>query len=109
MMGTTVSAGYASAVEDGLCDLSVALQGHLVSNHWPPHSPRLIPFAVEAVARAAAGDWDVDIPLPDGIALEHRVTGQRRESLTASEAVDWLHLHVFVDAVQAGPDEPIHD
>lgn len=108
-MGTTVAAGYASAVEDGLCDLSVAIHGHLVANHWPPHSPRLVPFAEQAVERAAAGDWDADVSLPDGIALEHRATGQRREALTASEAVDWLHLRVFVDAVQTGADDPTDD
>lgn len=97
-MGSTVAAGYAGAVEDGLCDLSVALHAHLTSNHWPPHSPRLVPFAVAAVERAAADEWDAQIDLPEGIALEHRVTGKRRSSLTVGEVVDWLHLHAFVDA-----------
>jgi hypothetical protein len=67
----------------------------------------LVPFAVEAVERAAAEDWEAEVPLPDGITLEHRVSGQRRNSLSAAEAVDWLHLHLFVDALQVTPDEQV--
>ena len=109
-MGATVAAGYADAVAKGQCPLSAALHAHLTTNIFPPHSPRLVPFAVRAVERVALDDWDAEVPLPDGITLQHRVTGQLRRSLTAGEVVDWLYLHAFVDAaVHAYPEEQISD
>lgn len=64
------------------------LEQHLKYNHYPPVSPKIIPYAQIALERAEAGDWDTEITIKgDNDSL----------TVTVRKLVDDLHLHDLLD------------
>lgn len=53
---------------------AAALAWHLQHNHYPPVLLRMIPTCRDAIAAAAAGDWDTLAALPDGVTYRGRNT-----------------------------------
>lgn len=84
-MGRTNALGMAANVNDGLIDMERAIEWHLCFNHFPPVSNVFVPVALEAMAAAEAGDWDMEITMPNDI------------TLPVSTIVEQLHLDSFLD------------
>ena len=50
--------------------LETALSWHLQSNHYPPVPSSMIPVCVEAIEKAAAGDYNDAVELPGPISYK---------------------------------------
>jgi hypothetical protein len=84
--------GYATAV--GLTDtdlnLSDQLAIHFSSNCYPPIPKVMIPVAVAAIDAYWEEDYDLMIPLPDGVEFRDGST-----SVSASQAIQSLRLDAW--------------
>jgi len=89
--------GYLSALDFAEnADLDTALRWHLTANHFPPLPIELLPAAKEAIANAAAEDWDAPVDL--------RGVATYREGATAAPTwacVEGWHLEAFLAADDA--------
>jgi len=83
-----MGANFARELADGIGGISLetAIRIHLQSNHFPPVHEVFMETAIEAINRAADGDWYSEITMPNGL------------TRTVHHIVDGLHLHNFVEA-----------
>ena len=73
--------------------LYAAIEYQLTSNFYPPHPRALIGPCVEAVKAAINGEWQKDIPMPEGI-----LYGQDKQtSAQAITLIDDFRLTELVD------------
>jgi hypothetical protein len=84
--------GYATAV--GLTDTDLTLSDqisiHFSSNCYPPIPKIMIPVAVAAIDAYYEEDYDLMIPLPDGVEFRDGST-----SVSASQAIQSLRLDAW--------------
>ena len=73
--------------------LYAAIEYQLTSNFYPPHPRALIGPCVEAVKAAINGEWQKDIPMPEGI-----LYGQDKQTTAkAITLIDDFRLTELVD------------
>lgn len=94
---------------DGMLEMAsqdVALEWHLLSNHYPPLPLSLVEPCKQAIEAGLEEDWQRQIPLPDGM-LDGR-TG--KPYMTAGRLIEAAHLDSFLDVDDEQPlDESIDD
>ncbi len=95
-MGNSVAAGYADAIDQGLCSLDSALAAHLQSNHYPPLPMELVPVCVKAIKRIEYGSPDRRIQLPTGMRLAMG-GGRSTNRPPAWRIAEACHLDAFIN------------
>lgn len=104
-MGSQVAAGFAEAVEDGLCTLDHALEYHFTANHFPPLPVSLVPVAKRALVKAARGEWDANVSLR-GTGVSYKGS----QLAPVSACMESWHLYAFLpDEEEFVPDEDLQD
>lgn len=107
-MGSTVAQGYKDAVDRNWLSFHVALETHLLHNHYPPLPLSLIDACMEAIEAGNEGDWDRIIDLPEEITYRAGkdvpyVKGKKVDEngnltyATASVIIELCHLETFLD------------
>jgi hypothetical protein len=84
-MGHMSALGMKAAIDDGLADLDSVLLWHLTSNHYPPLTPKLVPYVKEAIQLCNEGRWEDEIEFPNGSVV------------MAGKIVEDLHLESFLE------------
>ena len=75
-----------------------ALVWHLTSNHYPPISAELVPFAERAIELAQEERWDEVVEITFRGNPEARLTDARTGAeATAGDLVESWHLDAFLD------------
>jgi len=95
-MGNSVAAGYADAIDQGICSLDRALAAHLQSNHYPPLPMALIPACKKAIRNCEGYQSDLRVQLPTGMRLA--MGGGRSTNRPPSwRLVEAAHLDAFIN------------
>lgn len=109
-MGNMHAAELAAGIAEGWASPRQALTVHLQSNHYPPLPDAYVALAQQAIEKANAGEWDEFLPLSKEIVLsgvlprETRVRAGLGFVITVGEAVEILHLDVFIAAMWEDED-----
>lgn len=93
-MGRSQAAGYAEAVDSGLCSLEAAVQAHLRSNLYPPLPTKLVPACVRAIRNVEDGDGHKRVLLPEG--MEYGLGGKASRLAPSWRLVEAAHLEAFI-------------
>jgi hypothetical protein len=107
-MGSTTAMGIKDSVDRGWIQMRVAMEQHLVYNHYPPIPRSMIEPCLQAVEAGNDGDWNRIIDLPEGITYRAGkdvpyVEGKKVDEngnltyATASALIDAHHLEWFID------------
>lgn len=91
-MGTMRAMGFAECAEDGIIDLSGAVDLHLTTNFYPPLQANFLQTALDTIDAYNEDDPRRNILLPDGV--RHTHTGSGR--MSAWLIMDSLRLEAFV-------------
>jgi hypothetical protein len=84
-MGRMSALGMKEALDDRLADLDSVLVWHLTSNHYPPLTTKLVPYAKEAIQLCNDSRWEEEIEFPNGSVV------------SAGKIVEDLHLESFLN------------
>lgn len=85
-MGST----FASDLASGELSLEQAIGIHLQSNHYPPVPLTMVPACIEAIELCNLGEYDSEVPLPDG------VTFRGRDTAPAGRIAEGHHLQAWL-------------
>ncbi len=89
-MGYDTASGLKKYTDLGWVDEVIAIEEHLIFNHYPPLPVAIAEACQEAIRHARDDNWDERVNLPDGWSVNGRL------SLTAGELVDMCHLEAFL-------------
>jgi hypothetical protein len=73
--------------------VEAALEDHFSHGCYPPIPAIMLPVAKTAIRCADAGDWDLQIVLPDG------VQWRRQTSCSVAAVIDGLRLGAFLHTI----------
>lgn len=94
-MGALGAMGMADSVSEGYASLSQAMTWHLRNNHYPPVPLEMVDVCIEVIKHVNAEqhdtDWDMTVPLPEGVLWRH----QTEAPLWA--IVEAHHLEAFIE------------
>jgi hypothetical protein len=97
----------ASEMANSGVSLRAALHWHLTANHYPPMPDYLIDIAEAAIDLANEGQWDEPIEMPSGEGW--RMDYRGRNYITASEAVESMHLDLWIQGDEWEEEEEDDD
>jgi len=87
-MGRLTAEGIA---ESGL-PMEDQIRWHLQGNHFPPVPVSMVPVCIAALDAAADGDWQREIPLPDGVAYRGLPTAPAAAIIEQHHLESWLDI-----------------
>jgi hypothetical protein len=94
-MGSSVTAGYADAIDQGICSLDMAVRAHLQSNCYPPLPVELVPACVKAIHNVQTGGSEKSVRLP--ACLKMRSGNGFSRTVPSWRLVDAAHLDAFIN------------